>query len=157
VDDFAAVRIHGALGENARRSASGDRKDGDLRAGQNPINFVSVHDVACFVELAVVDAGMRGMSVDIGGPDNLTFEQIADVVQRETGKSGTIRHVPLPMMRLASVMMRPFNPVLARQIAAGVVMDTADMTFDASARARAFPSIPLTSFDQVVRRDFAAM
>lgn len=124
--------------------------------GQNPINFVSVHDVARFVELAVVDPGMRGMAVDIGGPDNLTFEQIADVVQRETGRRGTIRHIPLPMMRLASVMMRPFNPVLARQIRAGVVMDTADMTFDATALARAYPSIPLTGFDQVVRRDFAA-
>jgi uncharacterized protein YbjT (DUF2867 family) len=125
--------------------------------GQNPINFVSVHDVARFVELAVLDPGMRGMTLDIGGPDNLTFEQIAEVVQRETGKRGTIRRVPVPVMRIASALMRPINPVLARQIAAGVVMDTVNMTFDASALAHAYPSIPLTSFEEVVRRDFAAM
>jgi uncharacterized protein YbjT (DUF2867 family) len=125
--------------------------------GQNPINFVSVHDVARFVELAVVDPGMRGATVDIGGPGNLTFEQLVDVIQRETGKRGTIRHIPRTVMRIASVMMRPFNPVLARQIHAGVVMDTADMRFDAAPLARAYPSISLASFDEVVRRDFAAV
>lgn len=125
--------------------------------GQNPINFVSVHDVARFVELAVVDPGMRGVSMDIGGPGNLTFEQLVDVIQRETGKTGTIRHVPRTFMRIASVMMRPFNPVLARQIHAGVVMDTADMRFDATPLAHAYPSISLASFDEVVRRDFAAV
>lgn len=125
--------------------------------GQNPVNFVSVHDVARFVELAVVDPGMRGVSVDIGGPGNLTFEQLVDVIQRETGKTGTIRHVPRTVMRIASVMIRPFNPVLARQVRAGVVMDTADMRFDATPLARAYPSISLASFDEVVRRDFAAV
>lgn len=125
--------------------------------GRNPINFVSVHDVARFVEIAVTEPSMHGMALDIGGPDNLTFEQLVEVIQRETGKRGSVRHVPLPMMRLASLMMRPFNPVLARQIHAGVVMDTADMTFDATALAQTYPSIPLTRFDEVVRRDFGAM
>jgi NADH dehydrogenase len=124
--------------------------------GRNPNNFVSVYDVARFVELAVVDPAMRGVSLDIGGPENLSFEDIVEVVQREMGKRGAVRHVPLQMMRLASLVMKPFNPTLARQIAAGVVMDTADMTFDASSLTRSHPSIPLTSFAEVVRRDFAA-
>ena len=36
------------------------------------------------------------------------------------------------MMRLAAVLMRQLNPTLARQIRAGVVMDTHDMSFDPS-------------------------
>jgi hypothetical protein len=36
------------------------------------------------------------------------------------------------MMRLMAVLMRPLNPTLARQIQAGVVMDTHDMSFDPS-------------------------
>ncbi len=124
--------------------------------GRNPNNFVSVYDVARFVELAVIDPAMRGMSLDIGGPENLSFEDIVDVVERETGKHGAVRHIPLPMMRLASLAMKPFNRTLARQIAAGVVMDTADMTFDSSPLTRSYPSIPLTTFAEVVRRDFAA-
>jgi hypothetical protein len=52
--------------------------------------------------------------------------------------------------------MRPFNPVIARMIHAGVVMDTMDMSFDARDRARRYPSIPMTTLAEVVRRDFTA-
>jgi NADH dehydrogenase len=122
--------------------------------GQNPINFVSVHDVARFVELAVVNTAMRGVTLDIGGPENLTFNQVAEIFQRETGHRGTVKHVPRPMMRVASVVVRAFNPILARLIQAGVVMDTEDMTFNAADLAQRFPSIPQTTLAEVVKRDF---
>ena len=122
--------------------------------GTNPINFVSVHDVARFAELAAIDATLRGTSLDIGGPENLTFNQVAEIFQRETGRTGAVKHVPLPAMRVASLVMSAFNPALARQIHAGIVMDTDKMSFDASDRARRFPSIPLTTLAEVVRRDF---
>jgi len=122
--------------------------------GKNPINFVSAHDVARFVEMAVLDPAMRGQTIDIGGPENLTFLQVAEIFQRETGRTGVPKHVPLPVMRVASVLMRVINPTIARQIRAGVVMDTEDMTFDANDRARRYPSIPLTTLAEVVRRDY---
>lgn len=43
--------------------------------GDNPINFVSVHDVARIVELAVVDPGTRSGLIEIGGPENLSIEE----------------------------------------------------------------------------------
>lgn len=52
--------------------------------------------------------------------------------------------------------MKPINPGFARQVQAGVVMDTRDMSFDRAERARRFPSIPLTTYAEVVRRDFTA-
>ena len=122
--------------------------------GRNPINFVSAHDVARFVEMAVLDPSMRGKAIDIGGPENLTFLEVAEIFQRETGRRGITKHVPLPVMRVASVLMRAINPMIARQIRAGVVMDTDDMTFDASELARRYPSITLTTLAEVVRRDF---
>jgi uncharacterized protein YbjT (DUF2867 family) len=122
--------------------------------GMNPINFVSVDDVAHFIEMAVVDPSMRGVAVDVGGPENLSFRQIVEVIQRETGKGGTARHVSLPVMRVASVLMRLINPTLARQIQAGVVMDTIDWTFDSSDRARRFPDIAITPFSDVAKRAF---
>jgi hypothetical protein len=54
------------------------------------------------------------------------------------------------------VLMRPVNPTLARQIHAGVVMDTQDFSFDPSETERRYPSIPLTSLAEVVRRDYVA-
>ncbi len=122
--------------------------------GNNPINFVSVHDVARFVELAVVDPALRGELVEVGGPENLTMRQVAQTFGTVSGRAAKTTHVPLPMMRLASVLLRPVNPRLAGQIRAGIVMNTHDMTFDPSETVRRYPSIPHTSLAEVVRRDY---
>jgi uncharacterized protein YbjT (DUF2867 family) len=92
--------------------------------GDNPINFVSVHDVAAVVELAVVDRKLRDQIIDVGGPDNLTFNQLATELQQVTGRSRKIRHIP-------RWLLHAISPV-ARQPAAALVMDTIDLTFEAS-------------------------
>jgi uncharacterized protein YbjT (DUF2867 family) len=125
--------------------------------GRNPINFVSIHDVARLVELAVADPALRGALVEIGGPENLSMEQLVDTVERVTGKTGARAHVPLSMMRVMSALMRPVNPTLARQIHAGVVMDTRDMRFDPSETAARYPSIPQTRLAEVVRRELVEL
>jgi uncharacterized protein YbjT (DUF2867 family) len=122
--------------------------------GDNPINVVSAHDVVRFVELAVLDPAMRGEVVEVGGPENFSMNHVAQTFETVTGKFGKKSHVPLPMMRLMSVLMRPVNPTLARQIQAGVVTDTHDFSFDPSETSRRYPSIPLTSLAEVVRRDY---
>ncbi len=38
--------------------------------GDNPINFVSVVDVAALVERAATDTATRGQTLEIGGPDS---------------------------------------------------------------------------------------
>lgn len=122
--------------------------------GQNLINFVSVYDVATFVMLAVTDAAMRGRLVEVGGPENLSLRQLADTFEQITHRTGARRTVPLPMMQVMSVLMRPIRPRLARQIAAGVAMDTRDMTFDASDRRLRYPMVPWTSLAETLERDY---
>jgi len=122
--------------------------------GDNPINFVAADDVAQFVELAVVDPALRGAVVEVGGPENLTFRQFARTFQTVTGKMGAISHVPLPAMRALAVLLRPVNPTIARQIRAGVVMDTRDMTFDPTETARRYPTIAPTPLAHVVALDY---
>ncbi len=92
--------------------------------GQNPINFVSVSDVAAAVEQAVIDTDFRGKVIEVGGPQNLTFNQLAALLQQTRGSASRIRHVPRSMLRL----LAPFN----RQVRAAVAMDTIDMTFQAA-------------------------
>ena len=122
--------------------------------GENPINFVAADDVARFVELAVVDPALRGQVVEIGGPENLTMRQVAQAFQAATGKTGRISHVPLPAMRALAVLLRPLNATIARQIQAGVVMDTRDMTFDPAETSRRYPAIVPTPLVDVVARDY---
>lgn len=124
--------------------------------GKNPINFVSMYDVAQFVACAAQEPAMRGEQIEVGGPENLTMRQVAQTVMRELqipSTVGTIGAVPLPMMHLMAVVMRPVNATLARQIQAGIVMDTEDMTFDPSEMRRCYPSMPYTTLADAVHRE----
>jgi uncharacterized protein YbjT (DUF2867 family) len=122
--------------------------------GDNPINFVSQRDVAAFIELALTDNRLLGQAVDVGGPENLSVNQLVHRFEELTGASGSEQHIPLPMLRAMSVVMRPFSSTLARQAKAAVLMDTTHMAFDHSGTARSYPSIHPTSLEEVVRQDF---
>jgi uncharacterized protein YbjT (DUF2867 family) len=122
--------------------------------GANPVNWVSAWDVARFADLAAADPALRGLVIEVGGPENLTMTEFVRAFQRETGANGTIRRIPRPLMRLGSIVARPISPAMARQIQAGLIMDTQPQAFDASATRQHYPSIPVTSLAEVVRRDF---
>jgi len=123
--------------------------------GVNPINFVSATDVARFVDLAVTDHAMRGATIEVGGPANISMNDIVATFQSLTGARGKVSHVPLPMMRVMSVLMKSVNPAFAGLVQAGVVMDTRDMTFDASATRAAYPSVPVTRLADVIQTVYA--
>lgn len=123
--------------------------------GRNPINWVSTSDVARFVELAMGDHVVRGETIDVGGPQNLTMTEFVDVFRTETASTGKVGHIPLMALQLMAISMRLLNPSMARQIQAGIVMDTRRQAFDALQTRKGYPSIPVTRLTDVVRRDFA--
>ncbi|MBI5653149.1 MAG: SDR family oxidoreductase [Chloroflexi bacterium] len=122
--------------------------------GDNPINFVSADDVARYALIALDDPRARDQVIEIGGPENLTLNQVAAVFEKIAGRSAQKSHVPLPMMRVLSFVSRPFNPALSRQVAAGINMDTADWTFDPRATQKKFP-VPLTKLEEYARTRYA--
>lgn len=124
--------------------------------GRNPINFVSATDVARVIDVAVVDPDLREATIDVSGPDNLTFDGFVAVVRQVTGATGPVSHVPRAILRLMSLAFRPINPVIAGQIAAALVMDTREMTADTGARAGRFAAIPATPLREVAARHLRA-
>jgi uncharacterized protein YbjT (DUF2867 family) len=56
--------------------------------GQNPINFVSAEAVAALVERAVVDSGLRGQTIEIGGPSNVTLTEFVALLSTHAGRRG---------------------------------------------------------------------
>jgi uncharacterized protein YbjT (DUF2867 family) len=94
--------------------------------GDNPINFVSAHDVARVVELAVTDPALRNARLSVAGPENLSFNEVVRRIRADTGSAGRARHVPLPMLWTMWTLMSTFRPALAREIRAGIFLDTAD-------------------------------
>jgi uncharacterized protein YbjT (DUF2867 family) len=89
--------------------------------GDNPINFVSVGDVAATVSEAVVDAGLRGQLLEIGGPRDLSFNELAAILRELRGRPERVRHIPQWLLRA----MAPLH----RQSGAALAMDTIDMRF----------------------------
>jgi NADH dehydrogenase len=117
--------------------------------GDNPLNFVSVRDVAALVDQVVTDPGSRGKILEIGGPDNLSFNQLARAVQTADGRTGSPRHVPPAMLRLTANTIGRFKPQLARQTRAALAMDRTDLTFDATPIRQIYPNLPNTSLTDV--------
>lgn len=88
---------------------------GDGRALFQP---VAAADMArCIV--AAVENGPRGRTIDVGGPDHLTYEQIVTIIKNQIGAHRFVVHVPVEAMRpLAWLMDRvlPDPPVTPGQL-----------------------------------------
>ncbi len=124
--------------------------------GRNPINLVSALDVARFVDLAIGDPSLRGKTIDVAGPEDLTMDQLVEIIERASGRTGRVSHIPRVAMRVLSVALRPINRMRAEQVAAALIMDTRDMTMDGPAIRAAYPSIPMTTAASVAERLFGA-
>ncbi len=117
----------------------------------NPINFVSVQDVATLAARALTDPTLRGQTVDVPGTANLTMEQLA----RHLGAS-RIRHIPRGALRVLSTILPPFAPAFARQTGAAIAMDTTDMAADASALLARFPDMSWHPASEIAEQSLAA-
>ena len=104
--------------------------------GKNPINWVSMLDVASLVEQAIGDPLLRGQTIDVAGSDNLAMTEVATLLG-----AGKIRHIPRGALRVLGTAAAPFAPAFSRQAATALVMDTADMTADATDLQARFPQI----------------
>jgi NADH dehydrogenase len=117
------------------RTAGAGRSPVVLGRGRNPVNVVSVADVAAVAVAALAAPASHDQFtrrvVDVGGPEDLTLDQLAAAAQRRLGCTGPIRHVPLGVLRaLAAAQGLPRIP-LGQVAALAVAVDTMPMTYDA--------------------------
>jgi uncharacterized protein YbjT (DUF2867 family) len=120
--------------------------------GQNPINFVSVRDVAALVDCVVADPATRGQQFEIGGPENLTFDQLASMVAAKRGALTKPRHVRRPALRAMASTVGRMRPELGWQARAALTMDQDDMTFSDDATRIRFPGLPYTTAAALLQR-----
>ncbi len=119
-------------------------------AGKNPINFMAGKDVAHIAMIALTDSEWKGCIIEIGGPDNVTRNQIADMYIRFSGKQAKVSHVPDAMMKVMAPIMHPIQPVISRLMTFSVWTDTTDQTFDATSMLKQFP-MTLTHVEEFIR------
>jgi uncharacterized protein YbjT (DUF2867 family) len=120
--------------------------------GDNPVNFVSATDVAALAARAATGPGLHGQVLELGGPANLTFNQLAAVLHDTAGRDGAVRHIPRPALRAIAWPAAAIKPALARQARAALAMDTLDMTFDPTATRQAFPDLPHTDLPSALKQ-----
>ncbi len=123
--------------------------------GRNPINFVAASDVAAIVEEALVDPLLAGRTIEVVGPEDLSFDTVVERFARALDRPVPIAHVPVAMLRVMAIALRPFRPVLADQIGAAVVLDATDRTGRMSAPGGATIRRGTTTFDEVIRSAIA--
>lgn len=120
--------------------------------GRNPINFVAAADVAEVVEALVIDVdrSTAGRTIEVVGPDNLSFDEVVAQFAGVLGRPVPVSHVPRTMLRAMALALRPVKPVIAAQIAAAVILDTTDRTARAAGRDPSTLHRGATSFQTVI-------
>jgi uncharacterized protein YbjT (DUF2867 family) len=121
-----------------------------LGPGNRPMNFVSVRDVAKAVEMAVGDPSLRGVEIEMGGPENLSLNEVVAIFERFSGRKAKVNRLPLPVMRIMSVALKPINPAMARIMETGVAMYSTDMTWDGAENRKTYPWLPQTSLIEII-------
>lgn len=86
-----------------------------MGSGLSKLQPVSVENVArCFVR-ALTTPQSIGHSMDICGPDRLTFLEVIDAILTAMGRRRLKLRIPLPLARLQAALLEALFPLLLRQ------------------------------------------
>lgn len=118
--------------------------------GTNPRNFVASEDVAKVVVGALRIPSLRGQTIDVGGPQNLSGHDVVQVFERVSGRKAKVGHVPIRALRILSRAVAPVHPGVSRIMRMAVISETTDQTFDPSVLRTKIP-ITLTSLESWAR------
>ena len=110
--------------------------------------FVSVHDAAD-VLVAAIDAPLAG-AVDVGGPEVLTWTDVAGEYERVLGRPVRVVSVPAGVFRLARAALAPFAPAAANVMGLNLFMATDDTAWDTASTTAALGVGPLRTVRQVL-------
>ena len=119
-------------------------------SGRNLINFVAVDDVAAVAVMALDRPDALNAVVEIGGPEDLTLLDVADIFEKVTGRRGRRTKLPVGVLRVLATLMPWVNPVFGRQVQAGLLCDTLPQTFNPTEMLEKYP-ISLTRLEAWVR------
>ena len=92
--------------------------------GRNVSNYIAVDDVAEFAVKILSRPEVVNEVVEVGGPSNLSQNDLATLVERRLNRPAKRRHVPVVAMRLLAPIVRPFNELAARLITLGLYSAT---------------------------------
>ncbi|HLO16725.1 MAG TPA: SDR family oxidoreductase [Anaerolineales bacterium] len=122
-----------------------------LGKGTKLRNFVAARDVAQLAVRALLDPTLKNRTIDIGGPQNVTNNQVAELYGKIAGVTPKISHMPPFMAKAMSIALKPVQPGISRIMYLGSLPDDAFCeTFDPAILLAEFP-IHLTTLEEFIR------
>ena len=121
--------------------------------GNSPRNFVSVEDVARFVMIALDDPRAKGETIFVGGPDNPTTNEVAQMYAERIDGEVKIGNMPRGMIRVMSTLMKPFQPGMSQIMMYAYLEDVNGSPFDMGPTLEKYP-VELTSIEQFIDKQF---
>ncbi|MDQ3004784.1 MAG: SDR family oxidoreductase [Chloroflexota bacterium] len=152
--EYSILRPTAFMGTWCRRIGAqvlNDRPVTIFGNGKNPINFISAEDVAKFIVLALEDPRLKNQTLTIGGPQNLTFEEVIAIYERISGKQARKTYTPTWQMQLMSTLYKPFNETRSRFMAIRNELATSNWQVDMSEMVKHYP-INLTRLDESISK-----
>lgn len=126
-----------------------------LNRGTKLRNFMAVSDAAKFAVLALTDPRLKNRTIEIGGPQNLTNNQVAELYGKLAGIQPKISHMPPLAARIMSIIIKPFHPGVSRILYRASLPDDAfDEVFDPTAMLQEFP-MQLITVEEFIRERVA--
>ena len=118
--------------------------------GTNRKNFMATRDVAQFIVRSLDDTAMHNSTIELGGPEDLSSHDVVRVFERLSGKTATVMHVPLWLLRILAPVIKPFHGGVSRVLRGAILAEQTDQTCDAAGVAQKY-SVRLTTLEEWAR------
>jgi uncharacterized protein YbjT (DUF2867 family) len=149
--DWTVIRMGALLDQRLEIMAAPLASKGKVPvfgSGTAPMTYTSVQDAAAVVVRALRDPALRNRVIEWGS-QTLTANELAESLLAQAGH-GSVQRIPAAVVRLLSVVARPFSPFLARVAGAGVWEESGTAAFEFGPQRAEFPDIPVAGLQQVL-------
>jgi uncharacterized protein YbjT (DUF2867 family) len=92
-------------------------------------NYIAVDDVAEYALKILGRDEIVNEAIELGGPSNTSLNDLATLVERRLGVQAKRVHIPVPVMKLLPLIVRPFNERAARLLTLGYYSATQAQPF----------------------------
>lgn len=81
-----------------------------LGRGETRVNWIAADDVAAEAVAAVLDPAAPSVTLELGGPDDMTRREALVLLEQALGREARRKHIPLPMVKLMRGVLGVVHP-----------------------------------------------
>lgn len=101
-----------------------------LGKGTNPMNFIAVKDIVAALETIILNEEFSNETIALGGPENLSRNEVAERFGRALKIDPKVSHVPTVALKMFAVLLKPLHPGFARVMKFTLYTDASNQTLD---------------------------